>query len=95
MLLYLRFISKILESLSISPALPVDVSVATAQFINLPLSSGDGRKTNSDTVIFPSDDNCCDVDVMGMRSKRKRRKTTKKTEKGLYSLIPPCVREAR
>lgn len=39
-----------------TPAPPAIVSIVTEHVTNLPLSSGTGRKTNSDIVLFPSVD---------------------------------------
>lgn len=53
----LRLTSKFLESFKNMPGSPdAAVVVATEHVIVLPLSSGAGRKTNSDTVVFPSAD---------------------------------------
>lgn len=53
---YLRLTSNILESFKNTPAPPAIVSVVTEHVTNLPLSSGTGKKTNSDRVTLPSVD---------------------------------------
>lgn len=53
---YSRLTSKTLESFRNTPAPPAIVSIVTEHVTNLPLSSGTGRKTNSDIVLFPSVD---------------------------------------
>lgn len=46
------------ESLRKRPAAPFSVSVVIEQVMIFPLSSGAGWKTNSDVVVFPSEDVC-------------------------------------
>lgn len=53
---YVRLTSRIWESLRKRPAAPFSVSVVIEQVIILALSSGAGWNTNSDVVVFPSED---------------------------------------